>query len=329
MVLRREVERARRAPAPHLDVGRLVGAHRHARRAAGSARSSASAPARPGSRRGARRRLFSSSPMPAHFGHHAPPCRSPLPLSWPICLDSAVAPRLQLLGAHLQLLALGLERRETRHVEERLRVLASFESGDHAGQVAAQLGDVEHGRSLAIRWSVRKRPMAHRAARVQAAAVTIATPPLLASTCRPGPWAAGSARSPARPASVRTLVAPSARRRAITSCTSTSGADAPAVRPTRGAIDEPLFAQVGGAVDHVGGRAQALGQLAQAVAVAAGRAADDDHHVDLAAPAASPHPAGSAWRSRCPASSARARAGSAASRRPGSRPRRPPTAWSA
>ena len=43
---------------------------------------------------------------------------------------------------------------------------------------------------------------------------------------------------------------------------------------------EPLGPQVVGAVDHVGVGAEPLGELAQAVAVRAARAADDDQHVD-------------------------------------------------
>ena len=53
------------------------------------------------------------------------------------------------------------------------------------------------------------------------------------SSCRRAPWAAGSGRVSCVPSMLRTDTAPSARRRSITCCTSTSGADAPAVRPTR------------------------------------------------------------------------------------------------
>jgi hypothetical protein len=73
--------------------------------------------------------------------------------------------------------------------------------------------------------------------------------------------------------------APSSRRRWMTCCTSTSGAEAPAVRPTRRPADKPGALQVGGPFHHVGRRAQALRQFAQAVAVAAGGAAHHDDHI--------------------------------------------------
>ena len=60
-----------------------------------------------------------------------------------------------------------------------------------------------------------------------------------------------------------------------------SGADAPAVTPTRALARDPLGLQLVGAVDHVGRHAAIRRDFAQAVGVGAVRAADDDHHVDL------------------------------------------------
>ena len=56
-----------------------------------------------------------------------------------------VASRLQFLGAGLQRLALALERREARDVEERLWRLARLQTRDDLRQVLAQERDVEHG----------------------------------------------------------------------------------------------------------------------------------------------------------------------------------------
>ena len=69
--------------------------------------------------------------------------------------------------------------------------------------------------------------------------------------------------------------------RAITSRTSTSGADAPAVTPTRALPVDPARVELVGAIDHVRGNAAVRGDLAQAVRVRAVGAADDDHDVDL------------------------------------------------
>ena len=90
-----------------------------------------------------------------------------------------------------------------------------------------------------------------------------------ASPCRRAPSAAGSGRVSGVPATLRTDTAPSARRRSTTASTSTSGADAPAVRPTRRLPSNHSGAQVVGGVDHVGVGAEPLGELAQAVAVRA------------------------------------------------------------
>ena len=69
----------------------------------------------------------------------------PWPLSLPISREQRVAPRLQLLGAGLQRLALGLERDEAVDVEKRLRRRARLEAGDDLREILAQERDVEHG----------------------------------------------------------------------------------------------------------------------------------------------------------------------------------------
>ena len=58
----------------------------------------------------------------------------------------ADALRLQLLGARLDGLALGLQRLEGGNVQEGLRVFAGFQPGDGGGQVFAKKEDIEHRR---------------------------------------------------------------------------------------------------------------------------------------------------------------------------------------
>ena len=140
------------------------------------------------------------------------------------------------------------------------------------------------------------------------AGLAAAFPP---STCRPAPSATGSEPSldgPRNACARRPHRARAACR--STSCTRISGAEAPAVTPDAALAREPFRAcRSLRRVDHVGIGAQALGQLAQPVAVRAARAADDDRARRPPARAPSPRPAGSAWRSRCPAAWARARCG--------------------
>jgi hypothetical protein len=81
-----------------------------------------------------------------HFGHQHAGVLA-LALEHPDLLAGGVAARLQLFGGGLDLLALGLQRRKARHVEVGLRVLAALQLRDHAGEVAAQEVDVEHGGS--------------------------------------------------------------------------------------------------------------------------------------------------------------------------------------
>ena len=117
----------------------------------------------------------------------------------------------------------------------------------------------------------------------QISAVTIAMPPRLAIDLSPRPFGSGKctvscdARQRCAP-----TTAPSARRRVdhlLHQHLGRRGAGGEAdARACRRTIRRCRSA---GGVDHVGRRAQALGQLAQAVAVGAGRAADHDHHVDL------------------------------------------------
>ncbi len=53
-------------------------------------------------------------------------------------LGQAVALALQLFGARLQRLALGLQRAESVHVQESLGLFAGFEPGDHGVEVFSQ-----------------------------------------------------------------------------------------------------------------------------------------------------------------------------------------------
>jgi hypothetical protein len=71
--------------------------------------------------------------------------------------------------------------------------------------------------------------------------------------------------------------------RSITWLTRISGAEAPAVKPTRWRPSNQLGLQLGGAVDHVAGTTQLARHFAQSVAVGTGRASDHDDHIDLRA----------------------------------------------
>lgn len=60
-------------------------------------------------------------------------------------LAQAVALRLQVFGAGLQHLALGLKGRKGIHIQPGLRVLAGLQTRHNAVQVFTQQGDVKHG----------------------------------------------------------------------------------------------------------------------------------------------------------------------------------------
>ena len=147
MVLRREVEGARRAPAAHLDVGRSR-RRPPARSSCGRLGTLISICAELGLDRleplGAGLQLVADA---GHLGHQRR-ASPPLRLELADLLGQAVAPRLQLLGAGLDRLALGLERGEALARRERAAGPCAFEPGDHAVEVAAQQGDVEHGEVL-------------------------------------------------------------------------------------------------------------------------------------------------------------------------------------
>ena len=137
VVARRELELARRAPAPHLDVGVLVGADRNAR--VGQVRQRHQLVVELGlDRREALGRAIELGADGGDVGHRRAGVGA-LALELADLARQGVAPRLQLLGARLQRLALGLERDEALDVEKRLRRLARLEAGDdlRAGPCAA------------------------------------------------------------------------------------------------------------------------------------------------------------------------------------------------
>ena len=143
VVPRRELEAARRAPAAHLDVGALVRADRHAR--VGQVGQRHQHRRQLGlDRLQPRRRALELAGDAVHLGHLGAGVGA-LPLLLADLLRQAVAPRLQLLGARLQALALGLEGDEALDVEKGLRRLARLETGDDGREVLAQERDIEHG----------------------------------------------------------------------------------------------------------------------------------------------------------------------------------------
>ena len=144
VILHREGVGAGRAPAAHLHVATLVGTHGHAVvRQVGHAHEH-------GGELGLQRlqplgRGLELVADAGHLGHHGRGVFA-LGLELADLLAEAVAPGLQLLGAGLDGLALGFEGREALDVEEGLGVLAGLQPRGHAGQVTAQLLNVEHER---------------------------------------------------------------------------------------------------------------------------------------------------------------------------------------
>ena len=141
MVLRREVEGARRTPAADLQVGVLVADRNAGVRQIGQAHEH-------GRQLGLDRleplgRSIQLAGDAAHLGHLDAGVGA-LSLLLADLAREAVAPRLKLLGAGLQGLALGLERSKAGDVEKRLRRLARLETGNDGRKVLAQERDVEH-----------------------------------------------------------------------------------------------------------------------------------------------------------------------------------------
>ena len=96
----------------------------------------------------------------------------------------------------------------------------------------------------------------------------------------------------------------------MTSSTSTSGAEAPAVMPRLAIAPNSDQSMSLGALHQRRARAAgALGHLVQALRVRRIGRADHDHRIDHAAPPSSPPPGGWWWRSRCLPCAARRCAG--------------------
>ena len=150
--------------------------------------------------------------------------------------------------------------REARHVQKGLRASCALQSRDDAGQVAAQQVDVEHGGSWAV--SVRGARRAGTAGRAASAerdpgrgSVTIVTGRRSAMLRSPRPTRQREVHVLlSRRACCALLTAPSARSRSMTCCTRMSGAEAPAVRPTRRRPSNHAGCRSSARVDHVGRR---------------------------------------------------------------------------
>ncbi len=143
VVARREIERARHCPTPHLDVRRLVGADRNARMRQVRQRHQLIVELDLDRREplGGALELGSDA---GDLGHRRARVAA-LALELADLARQRVAACLQLLGARLQRLALALERDEAGDVEKRLRRLARLETGDDLREVLAQERDVKHG----------------------------------------------------------------------------------------------------------------------------------------------------------------------------------------
>ena len=63
-------------------------------------------------------------------------------MSLPNLFAQCIAFGLQLFGAGLDGLALSLQRGESLHVEERLRLFAGFQARNGPGEVFSEVGDV-------------------------------------------------------------------------------------------------------------------------------------------------------------------------------------------
>jgi hypothetical protein len=139
MVLHREVELARRAPAAHLDVvvARLAFGHLGARDVRDAAQELVQPVLQGRERRLVRLQLVADA---AHFREHGRGVLT-LALEHAHLLRERIALALQLLGARLELLALVLERAEPRLVEVEA---AAFQARDGRGKFFSQELDIEH-----------------------------------------------------------------------------------------------------------------------------------------------------------------------------------------
>ena len=90
-------------------------------------------------------RRFTSSPRPATSASNDV-ASSPFPFAMPICFDEGIAALLQLLRAHLDVLALRLERLEARRCRASRR---AGEAGGNGGEIGTEKVDVEHFSILA------------------------------------------------------------------------------------------------------------------------------------------------------------------------------------
>ncbi len=139
VVLDRKVEAPRRAPAQNFDIARFITAHRHALvRQVGDHRDEGVV-ALLERRQGILVRLQLVADA-GHLGHHRRDILA-LALQHADLLRQAVSFRLQVLGADLQVLALGLQRLEGGGVERRAARGEAF--GDQ-GEVGAQQLNVQH-----------------------------------------------------------------------------------------------------------------------------------------------------------------------------------------
>ena len=134
-----------RRPAAQLHIGFFVGAHGHAGvRQVGHAGQDVLDLCL--QRLQARLRRFQRLLDAAHLRHHGVGAGMvTLALEHADLLAQAVALRLQVFGAGLQHLALGLKGRKGIHIQPGLRVLAGLQTRHNAVQVFTQQGDVKHG----------------------------------------------------------------------------------------------------------------------------------------------------------------------------------------
>ncbi len=145
VVLGREVQRAGRAPAAHLDVGVFVGAHRHrlVRQVGHRHQHQLQFGLQLLQPHGGAVQLVADA---GHLRHHGVGGFA-LGLELADLLAQRIAPGLQVFSGGLDALAFGFECAEALDVEEGLRRLAQGQAGDHRIEVAAEQVDVEHGRS--------------------------------------------------------------------------------------------------------------------------------------------------------------------------------------
>ena len=137
-----------RTPAAHLDVGALVGAHRHAGvRQVGHGQQQRVQLGLDGVQpRGRGVQLVLDA---GHAGHHVVG-RFALGLALADLLAGGVALGLQGFGAGLDGLALALQRGEGGFVQIRLRILAGGQTRQHGAQVLAEQNGIKHGAIVGV-----------------------------------------------------------------------------------------------------------------------------------------------------------------------------------